>query len=208
MTGWIDLDPHLDVAYLQSIDAELEATVREVDREKEVADEVTTFYPSLPPFRLDKLSLRGNRVRTLYLRKPVGGPASYFNIGSARRTHSTRWWHRFGFLTRWIEDLPFAEIGRVLVIYDEDGHSEDVHRDNPLSRKRPEFIWFRTNLKKRFFLFDPEREEKDFVTSYCAWFDTRSEYHGYDPVPGTLVHSIRVDGVFEDGFRRIVFGDG
>ena len=51
MATWIDLDSLLDVDYLRSIDAELEATIREIDGEKEV----TNFYPSLPPFRLNKL---------------------------------------------------------------------------------------------------------------------------------------------------------
>jgi hypothetical protein len=136
MATWIDLDSLLDVDYLRSIDAELEATIREIDGEKEV----TNFYPSLPPFRLNKLSLRSNEVRTLYLREPTGGAASYLNIDSAKRTRETPWWDRFGFLTRWIEQLPFAEIGRVFIIYDFEGHPEDTHLDNPLSRKQPEFI--------------------------------------------------------------------
>ena len=204
MAHWTDLDTHLDVDYLRSIDAELEATIREVDGEKEV----TNFYPSLPPFRLNKLSLRSNDVRTIYLREPTGRAVSYLSIDSAQRTRATPWWDRFGFLTRWIERLPFAEIGRVLIIYDFDGNREDTHLDNPLSRKRPEFVWFRTNLKKRFFLYDPKRDEKEFVNSYCAWFDPSAEYHGYDPVPDTLVHSIRVDGRFEDSFRRALTGAG
>ena len=203
MARWVDLDPYLDVDYLRSIDEELEATIREVDSEKEV----TNFYPSLPPFRLNKLSLRSNEVRTLYLREPTGASTAYFNIHSAKRTRVTPWWDRFAFLTHWVERLPFTEIGRVFIIYDFEGHPEDTHLDNPLSRKRPEFIWFRTNLKKRFFLYDPKREEKEFVGSYCAWFDPSKEYHGYDPEPDTLVHSIRIDGVFEEGFRRTVFGN-
>ena len=64
-----------------------------------------------------------------------------------------------------------------------------------------DFIWFRTNLRKPFYMLNPESEDKLYVESYTAWFDTVNQFHGTDSCEG-LTFSIRVDGVFADAFRE------
>jgi hypothetical protein len=44
-------------------------------------------------------------------------------------------------------------------------------------------------------------DEKLYVESYSAWFDTVNQFHGTDPGEG-ITFSIRVDGIFNDEFRR------
>jgi hypothetical protein len=66
-----------------------------------------------------------------------------------------------------------------------------------------EFIWFRTNLNKPFFMLDPRTGEKRTVRSHSAWFDTVNQYHGGEAT-GELAFSIRVDGVFSDDFRALI----
>jgi hypothetical protein len=50
-------------------------------------------------------------------------------------------------------------------------------------------------------MLDPESGRQLYVRSHAAWFDTVNQYHGADAT-GELSISIRVDGVFNDEFRR------
>jgi hypothetical protein len=59
----------------------------------------------------------------------------------------------------------------------------------------------RTNFDKQFYLLNPDTDEKLYVDSHTAWFDTVNQYHGAEASDG-LTFSIRVDGVFSDEFRR------
>jgi hypothetical protein len=100
-----------------------------------------------------------------------------------------------------IATLPFKATGRMLVIYDDSGRAVSAHRDHDSRDLCHEFIWFRTNLGKPFYMLDPDTGEKLYVASHAAWFDTVNQFHGADAT-GELSFSIRVDGVFTDEFRR------
>jgi hypothetical protein len=89
----------------------------------------------------------------------------------------------------------------MLIMYDDSGRSVTAHRDHDGEELCHEFIWFRTNLEKPFYMLNPETGEKLYVTSHAAWFDTVNQYHGADRT-GELSWSIRVDGRFSDAFRR------
>jgi hypothetical protein len=101
-----------------------------------------------------------------------------------------------------IETLPFKTTGRMLIIYDDAGKAVPAHRDHIETDVCNEFIWFRTNLKKPFYVLNHETDEKKYVESYSAWFDSVNQYHGSDAVPEGLSFSLRVDGTFTDEFRR------
>lgn len=49
-------------------------------------------------------------------------------------------------------------------------------------------------------MLNHKTNEKLYIESYSAWFDTVNQYHGSDAREG-LTFSIRVDGVFTDEFR-------
>ena len=59
----------------------------------------------------------------------------------------------------------------------------------------------RTNFNKRFYMMDGESGEKLYVSSHTAWFDTVNQFHGADACEG-LSFSMRVDGVFDENFRK------
>ncbi len=86
-------------------------------------------------------------------------------------------------------------------MYDDSGRAVSAHRDHDSTDLCHEFIWFRTNLEKPFFMLNPDSGEKLYVASHAAWFDTVNQYHGADATGG-LSFSIRVDGRFCDEFRR------
>jgi hypothetical protein len=89
----------------------------------------------------------------------------------------------------------------MLIIYDDTATSVPAHRDHLNTDVCNNFIWFRTNLKKPFYMLNHRTNEKLPVESYSAWFDTVNQFHGSDPQDG-LSFSIRVDGIFTDEFRQ------
>jgi hypothetical protein len=100
-----------------------------------------------------------------------------------------------------IATLPFKATARMLVMYDELGRPVPAHRDHDSAETCHEFVWFRTNLRKPFYVLNHESGEKLYVDSYSAWFDTVNQHHGADAGEG-LSFSIRVDGLFTDEFAR------
>src|SRR3712207_9435018 len=66
----------------------------------------------------------------------------------------------FAELMAFIDTLPFKARGRMLIIYDEQGRAVTPHRDHDSIDLCHEFIWFRTNLTKPFFMLDPGSGER------------------------------------------------
>ena len=99
-----------------------------------------------------------------------------------------------------IATLPFRETGRLIIMYDHSGRAVTARRDHDSAELCHEFIWFRTNFSKPFYMLNPDSGEKLYVRSHSAWFDTVNQYHGADGSDG-LSFSIRVDGRFSDEFR-------
>jgi hypothetical protein len=88
----------------------------------------------------------------------------------------------------------------MLIMYDDAPREVPAHRDHVETGVCHEFIWFRTNLKKPFYMLNHLTGEKKHVESYSAWFDSVNQYHGCDGCDG-LSYSIRVDGKFTDEFK-------
>jgi hypothetical protein len=88
----------------------------------------------------------------------------------------------------------------MIIMYDDSGRAVSAHRDHDSQELCHEFLWFRTNLSKPFYMLSPGTGEKSYVGSNTAWFDTVNQYHGADATGG-LSFSIRVDGVFTDALR-------
>jgi hypothetical protein len=91
----------------------------------------------------------------------------------------------------------------MLIMYDGDGRAVSAHKDHDSNDLCHEFIWFRTNRNKPFYMLNPETGEKLTVQSHSAWFDTVNQFHGAE-ASGELSFSIRVDGVFSDAFRELI----
>jgi hypothetical protein len=113
----------------------------------------------------------------------------------------TRYAEQMPELIDFIKKLPFKGVGRISLIFDTGGHIVPPHRDHGYPKICHEFIWFRTNLKKKFYMM--KDGEKKYVTSYSAWFDSVNQFHGSEAVDD-LNFSIRVDGVFNDELRKLL----
>lgn len=199
MTGllypcYVDLDDFIDLPWLQSLDDFIHLKLRSRLR----GNSDLKFYTG--PFILDEALPKLPGSQMVYLSEPKGEDDYY-------RLDEPEFWERgeaadeFAPLMDFIDTLPFETTARMLIMYDEHGAAVSAHRDHERHDLCHEFIWFRTNLEKPFYMLDQLSGERLYVRSHSAWFDTVNQFHGADAT-GTLSFSIRVDGKFTDDFRR------
>jgi hypothetical protein len=187
-------DEFIDVERLKSLDGYIsERLKRHLALQRDYQ-----FYTG--PYRLDETAPDHPGTRMIYLAQSTL-PDSYFDLDKPELWEPTEESDEFAHLMDFIETLPFKATGRILIMYDDIKRPGPAHRDHVDTSVCHEFVWFRTNRRKPFFMLDSRTNEKLYVDSYSAWFDTVNQYHGTDEYDG-LAFSIRVDGVFTDEFRK------
>lgn len=190
------LDEFIDVDRLRLLDAYLaERIKRRIESKKE------EFFVNL--HRLEESSPYQPGVREIWLsRTRNDAPDEHLDlVDEAELWELTKDAEDFAQLMDFIETLPFQKKGRMLIIYDDVGKVVPAHRDHLQPEICHEFIWFRTNLMKPFYVLNEQTNEKLYVESYSAWFDSVNQYHGSDAADG-LTFSIRVDGKFTEEFKK------
>jgi hypothetical protein len=189
-------DEFLDVDRLKSLDAYITERIRQ--RLKAQTD--IQFYTG--PFRLKESGPDRPGSRMIYLAQS-SRPDSYFDLDRTELWDRTPEAGEFHWLMDFIETLPFKSTGRMLIMYDDVARPVTPHRDHTDAETCHEFIWFRTNMNKPFYMLNHKTDEKRYVESYSAWFDTVNQFHGADAGEG-LTFSVRVDGIFTDEFRKLI----
>jgi hypothetical protein len=192
------LDVFIDVARLRSLDSYLTEKInRHIEKQRE------DYFLNL--YRLDAETPYQPGVREIWLsRTRAGLPPDYLDlVDKTEAWELTGEAEEFADLMNFIETLPFQLKGRMLIIYDDSEKTVPAHRDHLNTEICNEFFWFRTNLKKPFYMLNHRTNEKKYVESYSAWFDSVNQYHGSDAVKG-LSFSVRVDGIFTDEFRKLI----
>ena len=187
-------DEFIDLERLRSLDG----YVTERVRRHAAARTDIRFYTG--PHRLHPADDERPGSRMIYLSQSAR-PDSYYDLDRAGLWGPTAACDEFSELMRFIETLPFKATGRMLVMYDDAPRPVPAHRDHDAAGVCHEFVWFRTNLGKPFYMLNHETGGRRYVESYSAWFDTVNQFHGGDPARG-LSFSIRVDGTFTDDFRK------
>jgi hypothetical protein len=186
-------DEFIDVEWLKSLDGYVtERIERRLAQQSDIQ-----FYTG--PFRLESKAADRPGSKMIYLSQPIG-PDDYYNLDNPDQWEPAAGAAEFPELMEFIATLPFAATGRMLIMYDAEGRAVTAHRDHVSYDLCHEFIWFRTNLRKPFYMLNENTGEKQYVESYSAWFDTVNQFHGGDET-GELAFSIRVDGKFSDEFR-------
>jgi hypothetical protein len=199
--AYVDLDCFIDVACLKSLDIYVrERLEARIAADRAACGRDLNFYTG--PFVLDAdaPTLPGSRM--VYLSRSTE-PDDYYDLDRCEKWSPSAEAEEFSELMAFIGILPFAARGRMLIMYDPLGNAVTAHRDHDSQDLCHEFIWFRTNKEKPFFMLNAQSGEKLYVTSYSAWFDTVNQYHGADAT-GELSWSIRVDGRFTDSFRGMI----
>jgi hypothetical protein len=194
--SYMSMDRFIDVERLRSLDGYISERLRRRLR----ADRDLKFYTG--PYTLDGTMPGNPGSRMVYLAASERED-SYFDLDRTELWHPTANAEEFTLLMEFIRTLPFASTGRMLIMYDDTPRAVTPHRDHVETDISHEFIWFRTNLKKPFYMLDPATDRKLYVSSYSAWFDSVNQFHGSDGYDG-LSFSVRVDGKFTDEFRRSI----
>jgi hypothetical protein len=127
---------------------------------------------------------------------------SYLRKATADGTIWTENKELFTDLINWIyTQLPFEEIGRILFFIHEHHCEIPIHRDGiSYQPHKNEFLWINPKGDKKFFIYNEDTSEKNYVNTSVAFFNDL-DYHGGDPV-SSMSWSLRVDGKFTDKFRK------
>jgi len=192
--SYVDFDGLIDLQRLKSLD---DFIVDRVRKRLEAPNDLK-FYTG--PFLCDPAAESVPGPHMVHLSRS-SAPDDYYNLDQPACWQPTEAAEEFAPLMEFIATLPFAATGRMLIIYDQTGRAVSAHRDHDSLDLCHEFIWFRTNLDKPFYMLDPLTNKKVYVRSHAAWFDTVNQFHGADAT-GQLSISIRVDGIFDAEFRR------
>jgi hypothetical protein len=187
-------DEFIDVNRLKSLDG----YITERLKKRLGANNDLAFYTG--PYRLQEASPDRPGSRMVYLAQSRE-PDNYFDLDKSALWQPTEAAAEFSLLMDFIATLPFESTGRMLIMYDNVSRPVSAHRDHAAQDICHQFVWFRTNLNKPFYLLNPATNEKKYVESYSAWFDTVNQFHGSDAGSG-LTFSIRVDGTFTEEFRK------
>ena len=192
--SYMDLDPFIDAPRLRGLDGYVrERLERRLQSAKDLA-----FYTG--PFLLDGRDPRLPGSRMVYLAASERDD-DYYDLDNCELWHPTPDADEFSELMDFIAGLPFEATARMIIMYDDSGRAVSAHRDHDSTDLCHEFIWFRTNLEKPFYMLNADTGEQLYVRSHSAWFDTVNQFHGADRT-GALSFSIRVDGRFNEEFRR------
>ena len=191
------LDEFVNVERLKSLDQYITEKIKE-----RIAAKKEEYF--LNAYRLEADSLHQPGAREIWLSRPkLTAPSVYDDLDKTELWERTEDAENFSLLTDFIETLPFKATGRMLIIYDDAARPVPAHRDHLNTDICHEFIWFRTRLNKPFYMLNHKTNEKKYVRSYTAWFDSVNQYHGVDPYPG-FSFSVRVDGHFTDEFKKLI----
>ncbi|MBA2742804.1 MAG: hypothetical protein H0U43_00555 [Chthoniobacterales bacterium] len=186
-------DEFIDVEWLKSLDAYVTERIEcRVAQQKDIA-----FYTG--PFRLAEKAPDKPGSKMVYLSQPKGED-NYYDLDNPAAWEPAEGATEFSELMEFIATLPFKATARMLIMYDPEGRAVTAHRDHVSYDLCHEFVWFRTNLRKPFYMLNENTGEKQYVESHSAWFDSVNQFHGGDAT-GELAISIRVDGIFSDDFR-------
>ena len=186
-------DEFIDIERLRSLDGYLTKKIKQ----RLQSNEDLKFYTG--PYKLNGENPDRPGSRMIYLAYSEL-PDSYFDLDRTELWHPTVHAQEFSMLMDFIKTLPFQATGRMLIMYDDVARQVPAHRDHIETDICHEFLWFRTSMKKPFFMLNQKTGEKKYVEGHSAWFDSVNQFHGSDAYDG-LSFSIRVDGKFTDAFR-------
>ena len=167
----------------------------------------------------DFKNFQQRNIFTRYLKMSMGAydPYIYYYLWeegswddrSAKRKLTSEAVH-FPNTVRWVESMVgelFESIGRVIFFHCEHDGIPFEHRDldakNGIDIIKPhcnEFIHFRPNTKKPFYVWDPISSNKYYINARAAFWND-NDWHGGDRILQQS-YALRVDGKFSEEFRK------
>jgi len=226
---FIDAAPYLPMDELQSLEKEIclgiarskinagiyGPGIRNEERYKSTINLIQQYMSSENRSDLDGMTLDQMSVffklyegmysasSVVYIRdfKDKKSLATYMKKAQADSTYYTDNAKFFPGVVKWLERLPFKEIGRVIFFIHEHDCNLLIHRDGPkYIPHQNEFLWLNPCQKKSFFIYNEDTDERHYVDTPAAFFNDLDE-HGGDPNP-EMTWSLRVDGKFTEKFKK------
>lgn len=198
------MDEFIDINRLKSLDAPIMKAIKDYLKNPPKEDYLKSpFAPQdqfYAPITLKLWQPKIMQSHVIFLAKHIG-KYNYWDTGNPQMWELTPFAKQLPELMDFIKTLPFKATGRIMLMFDTGQHAVSPHRDHIKLNVCQEFIWFRTNFKKKFYVY--HSGEKEYISSYSAWFDTVNQFHGAEPA-GELNFSIRVDGIFNDELRKVI----
>src|SRR5579864_4171879 len=186
-------DEFIDVERLKSLDQYITDKI-----ERHIRTHDVPFDAGFMTLKANSPRQPGSRVISLSSHK---GDNRYQDLDNPDLWERDKAADEFPLLMDFISTLPFQRTARMMIMYDDTCKPVTPHRDHVATNVCHEFIWFRTNLRKPFYMLNNKTNERLYVDSYSAWFDSVNQFHGADAQDGLSV-SLRVDGIFSDEFRK------
>lgn len=127
------------------------------------------------------------------------------NLFSSKSKHGT--WtsasQHFPKLIKYLDTLPFKEIGRVLFFATYPNAGVAIHRDSFVEEHKDHNInLFFTSGDRPSFIWDAKNKNKIYLEKGAtSYFFNNRDYHGVDPEP-TFRYTLRIDGVFTDELQE------
>jgi hypothetical protein len=190
--------------------------------DKEITPYVRTLEHHLTDHALDKFNLLDNtdqRLKFVSAWGPIPHPFWLIYIRDNKRIEPTGIFNKslaqdcdwtdnkkyFGSLIDFIEQLPFQQLGRIILFMTEANNATLPHYDGAHRFERPsdDFVWFTTKPStKQIFVFDELTKKKHYPDpgKKLIWFN-EMDFHGTDPVDH-FSFSIRIDGQFRSDIKQ------
>ena len=107
-------------------------------------------------------------------------------------------------LKKCIEQLPFSEVGRVVIYGSWQESRVPCHRDTPPSTEYGHQINFNPGGYRPVYVYDSLNKVKHYLPEDYKFYSYNvSDYHGVDPMP-KFTYTVRVDGTFNDDALAII----
>jgi len=163
------------------------------------------------PLKIAGKDLNHNQLTT-YLKYAFGGYDLYAHYDILEPNFETNGLselsNHFPNLIKWIFDFKTLEIFESLhsatLFVLEAGGIPWEHFDPEVSNNEKEilseFIHFKTDLDRPFYLFDSEQNSRTYVNTRVAWWN-ESDWHGGEPILRST-YTLRINGIFTDSFKK------
>ena len=184
---FVDLEPFLDIASIDSTQLELALAKHAKYIEVCYAQEQTALPPYAETDTLgESLVLASiSKFATKHLKSTVN-----------RRKFAGD----FQFIFDWIDAQEcFEEYGRVMFFLSEPNTTGKIHRDYPswaIHSPSDMFLWISGSAEKQIFVYDENTKEQVSAKSRAVLFDN-CNYHGATNNSNSVEWSLRVDGIFK-----------
>ena len=192
----------------------------------EITPYMTNFAENLSPYEKEfffKCSTTDEKIKYLTSLGPIPHPFWALFLRYNKRIERTGilnksvqadcFWTehaaKFPTLVEIIKQLPFQDIGRVMLFMTEANNQTVPHFDGKTQDERPndDFIWFTTKPgTKNIFVMDEFTKERTYAATdkKFVWWN-EMDYHGTEPTTH-FSFSIRIDGKFTPEVKSAITG--